>query len=239
MNTHRQEKPPFAFAVQSEGIKNKSKMNVQVLTEIRNLGSEQICDFINGRYDMALPPGTRCKSPLRDKADNPTSFMFNDDGTWHDFGAPDKDRDHGDIIDFIRIREGVDFITSVGIIAAELGLEASGIDKDQMVKIQWQRDALKLMMAELEFFTQYCEQQFAIHPEIKELVLARGLADDFIRKRRIGFLDSVKGYQQWMSQQHPDTLLRLYISNLENRIIIPYFDASGVRVVYLIGRELR
>ncbi|MCX6986256.1 MAG: hypothetical protein NT118_16140 [Lentisphaerae bacterium] len=230
-------KPSGAFAVQPEGIKNKSEMNVQVLTEIRNLVPEQVCDFLNRRYNLDLVPGARCTSPLRDKADNPTSFVVNYVGSWHDFGAPDKDRDHGDIIDFIRIREGVDFITAVGIIAAELGLEASGIDKAQMIKIQWQRDALKLMMAELEFVTHYCEQQLAAHPEIMEVVLARGFTKEFILRRRIGFLDSINGYRQWMSQQHPDTLFKLYISNLENRIILPYFDA-GSRVVYLIGRML-
>ena len=234
----RHKNPPAAFAVLTEGIINNTDCNIHPLNEIRNLSAEQLCDILNRRYTLALEPGIRSVSPLREGADNPTSFIVNEEGNWHDFGASDDEHVHGDIIDFIRIRENVDFGTALEIIAAELGIEASGIDSTRIVEIQRQRDCSKLMMSELELVTQYSEQQLAAHPEIMEVVLARGFTKEFVLQRRIGFLDSMGGYRRWAAEQHPDTRLKLYISYLESRILVPYFDATGSKVIYLIGRSL-
>ena len=119
----RHKNPPAAFAVLTEGIINNTDCNIHPLNEIRNLSAEQLCDILNRRYTLALEPGIRSVSPLREGADNPTSFIVNEEGNWHDFGASDDEHVHGDIIDFIRIRENVDFGTALEIIAAELGIE--------------------------------------------------------------------------------------------------------------------
>ena len=234
----KKENPPVAFAVQAEESKRKTLDSIAPLNVIRNLSCEQICELLNRRYGLELETGVRCISPLRDEASNPTSFVLYDDAKWSDYGASDENCSHGDVIDFVRIREGIDFIAAVKIIAADLGLDASDINGSGIVEINLQRQEKKTFLDELELVVQYTEHQLATRIKIRNLVLARGLTDEFIRQHRIGFLDSADCYRRWAEERYPDIILRLDLPNLDGRITIPYFDASGTRIIYLIGRAL-
>jgi hypothetical protein len=230
--------PAAAFAVRTEGEIKVLDDTMPLLIEIRKLTGEKFCDLLNWRYGLEFEPGVRCTSPLRDEADNPTSFLINGDGKWHDFGAPDEDRAHGDIIDFVRIRESVDFITAVGIIAGEFEFDSSVAEIPEVAESQRRRKELCILMSEIELVVQYSELQLAVRVDIKEQIIARGFTEEYIHQHRLGFLDSVSGYRRWVDGQYSDVQHKLYVSNLEGRIIVPYFDATGSKVIYLIGRSL-
>lgn len=81
-----------------------------------------LCTYINkkclSKYSSSIArPGFRMVSPLRQGATNPSSFAISRDGQYfYDFGNPDTETNHGDIISFIMQHEKCGFMKALQIL---------------------------------------------------------------------------------------------------------------------------
>jgi len=208
--------------------------NISPIQQIRKLPASAKYECLNDRYDLDLKPGVSCVSPLREEATNSNSFLCNEDGTWHDFAA--SDNEHGDIFNFIQIREDCDFPASVKIIADYFGFTAPSGKGYEAPVLSKEEIA---MLEELALVIDYASYNLlSNNPEHLEYLQKRGLSIDFIKDQKIGFFDSVDNFRKYLGQKHPSFAeTQLYLYNLEQTFLFPYLDQTG-KVVYAVGRSL-
>ncbi|MCX6984528.1 MAG: DUF5906 domain-containing protein, partial [Lentisphaerae bacterium] len=195
--------------------------------DISNTAGVGWVDFLNQRYCLELEVGRRRKSPLRAGSDNPTSFQVNSDGSWHDYGGSCDDSMHGDVYQFLMIRENCGFAQASEIFN---GCKPEGSDDIY--------DAVKFIRGEIGLVADYASSCLQLHPDILAYLHERGLTDETIRNQKFGYLDSIPALEEFLvSKGHSLKSSALWVNNFEGRFVIPYLNRRS-EPEYIIGRKI-
>lgn len=183
-------------------------------------------------YGLELKPGTRLTSPLREGAGNPNSFVLNEDGTWHDFGESDPDRNHGDAVKFVIMKEGCSFIEAVQKISSAIGLKVDTKEFQAQYEIDKERGYVVAFNGVLAEFANK-----KLDPAKRQYLKGRGFSNEFIDAKKIGYLTFEDTEELAAFCMDRGVMSAPYVvSQLSDRILIPYWDTTGTKVQYYIGR---
>ena len=201
--------------------------------KLYNTKGENWIDFVNNRYELELEEGVRSVSPLREDADNPSSFVTNED-SWHDFAAPTPETAHGDVYSFIMIKENCSFTEAYKIFNGE-NFKATDPDFQNMKHLFEQKDAFSKTLSNI---VQYCIASLKSNTEVVAYLNKRGFTNETIAELKIGYLDSIPCLEEYLRKMGLDLASAdIYMDNMVDMIIIPFLG-MGDAPTYLTARKL-
>ena len=142
-------------------------ITISTIQEIKNKLS--CCEYLS-RNGIHVRNGGRCVSPLREGAENPTSFYVEDDH-WYDFGSGTG----GDVIDLAaHLKYNGDVGAAVRALSAELGIQHQDTNY-----AKWKDDIQRLC-------TRTAAYHSALSPSDYEYLAARGFTPEDADRLMIG-----------------------------------------------------
>lgn len=208
------------------------------LNDVQKIKDRLSVDEVIGNYLQLEKAGKNLKARCPFHNEKTPSFVVSPDrGTYYCFGCGAK----GDAFSFVQAFEGVDFPSSLKILADMAGIELT--KSGPQVKEKYNR-----LRSVLELTTKYFEAHFQNKPEIKKYLLSRGIESETIDSWRIGFAPNGwhylysflknKGFKD--DEIEKAGLIKKnnrgeFYDRFRSRIIFPIFDSSG-RVVAFTGR---
>ncbi len=191
-----------------------------------------------GREHIGLCPFHKEKTP---------SFTVNEDkGFYHCFGCGA----HGGVIDFVMQMDGLSFPEAVQHLAAEAGMEVPVDTPEERQRNRRRQSLLDIQEAACAYFEKMLRM-----PEGKaasDYLRGRGLADDTIKRFRLGFAPDARGAlkaalsgdgisDELLSAAglivRPDEGGRAPYDRFRRRVMFPITDAGG-RIIAFGGRIL-
>jgi len=119
----------------------------------------------------------RAMCPFHEDRRTPSFMVFVSDNRWHCFGGCPEDRNHGDEIDYIQIRDKVDKSEAIRIVAEFYGIDAA---KPEKPSVKTSRKTARRRVQE------YLHAAIWERPELLEWLHARSVTDDDIGLWGIG-----------------------------------------------------
>lgn len=227
------EKAPAAVNCQGrEETTVPPQSNIASRSKLCNAQGVTWIDFLNERYELNLTTSKRCASPLRQAADNQSSFQLNDDGTWHDFGA--EAEAHGDVYSFIMQMEGCQYRDAYKIFHCRYPEDGTTDFSYQHTSRVSNNIAKTLTLA-----ADYCHGRLMESPAALDYLKNRRIDIQTMKNLKIGYVDDSQKLEDYLRLNgHNTEHTGLFLDNMKDRVIFPYHSLAGSRVLYLIGRKL-
>ena len=211
------------------------------LDEIKN--RLDIVDVISGYIKLEKAGANyRARCPFHDEK---TASLMISPGKqiWHCFGCSKG----GDMFEFVKEMEGVDFRDALEILAKKAGVELKNYDKSSLQNKGEKQKIGEVLEQALKFFEYYL-QKSQRGKMAKEYLLKRGLSEDLIKDWRIGyapdnfdklskFLED-RGYNKTFIEKAGLAFLKSnggLCDRFRSRIIFPFFNLNS-EIIGFTGR---